>query len=269
MERHLHTVAELSLVRSKSLAQLVQREIERLILSGGIRPGEKLNEAIIAGRLGISRGPVRESFRTLEEMGLVRLEKNRGVFVREISAEEAANIYEIRAALEEAAGRRLARRLAPSQLAELGAMVERMDKVASAGDVEGFHPLNVEFHERLVEYAGNPALTAIYRRVINELALFRRHSLARGGMLQTSNAEHRVIIERLSAGNATDAGKAMYKHVMASGERMRSAQEHFFEAGRREDSVASLARAPKQATGAGRKTAPAHCRGSGRVTKMS
>jgi phosphonate utilization transcriptional regulator len=219
---------QLALVRSTSLSQLVQREIERMILTGGIGPGEKLNEAIIAGRLGISRGPVRESFRTLEEMGLVRLEKNRGVFVREISSEEAANIYEVRASLEQAAGRRLATRVTPAQISELRALVARMDKVVRAEDVEGFHPLNVEFHDRLIEYAGNPALTSMYRRIVNKLALFRRHSLASARTLQTSHAEHRVVLEKLSAGNVAGVGEAMYNHVIASGERMQRAQEQFF-----------------------------------------
>src|SRR3712207_2568017 len=91
----------LELLRSRSLAGLVQNEIERLILTGELVVGTKLNESAIAHRLGISRGPVRESFRTLEEMGLVRLEKNRGVFVREISADEAAELYEVRAALDQ------------------------------------------------------------------------------------------------------------------------------------------------------------------------
>jgi DNA-binding FadR family transcriptional regulator len=86
------------------------------------------------------------------------------------------------------------------------------------------HPLAVE-DEKL---AGNPALTSMYRRIVNKLALFRRHSLASARTLQTSHAEHRVVLEKLSAGNVAGVGEAMYNHVIASGERMQRAQEQFF-----------------------------------------
>jgi DNA-binding GntR family transcriptional regulator len=73
------------LLQAHSLTSAVQAEIERLILCGELSPGAKLTEAALAERLGVSRGPIREAFRSLEETGLVRLEKNRGVFVRSIA----------------------------------------------------------------------------------------------------------------------------------------------------------------------------------------
>ena len=89
----------IAIVQSHSLTMLVQRELERMVLTGELAVGKKLNEAELSTRLGVSRGPVRESFRALQETGLVRLEKNRGVFVREISVAEADDIYEIRASV--------------------------------------------------------------------------------------------------------------------------------------------------------------------------
>ena len=92
--------AALAVLRQQSLTTLVQREIERRIIAGELPPGAKLNEAELAAEMGISRGPVREAFRALEQAGLVQTEKNRGVFVRQVSLEEANEIYEVRAALE-------------------------------------------------------------------------------------------------------------------------------------------------------------------------
>jgi DNA-binding transcriptional regulator YhcF (GntR family) len=106
----------IALVRSSSLPALVQQELERMILAASFPAGSKLNEAAIAERLGVSRGPVREAFRALEESGLVRLEKNRGVFVRQIPVEEADEIYELRAVLDEFVGRRLAQSASPEQV---------------------------------------------------------------------------------------------------------------------------------------------------------
>src|ERR671933_1444345 len=122
--------AAIALLRSKSLPALVQEEILRLILQGRINAGDKLNEVEIATRLGVSRGPVREAFRALEEAGMVRLAKNRRVFVRELSAAEAEEIYAVRAGLDEVAGRLLAPRITDAQLAELTSLVEAMEASA-------------------------------------------------------------------------------------------------------------------------------------------
>jgi phosphonate utilization transcriptional regulator len=212
--------ATIALVQSNSLPMLVQKELERMILAGDLAAGAKLNEAAVADLLGVSRGPVREAFRALEESGLVRLEKNRGVFVRQIRIEEADEIYEVRAALDEWVGRRLARTATAEQLKALRSIVERMDRAAAQDDVDAYYPLNLDFHERLITFAGNRKLLATYRRLVNELNLFRRQTLAQDGTLPISTREHRDIVDKIAAGNAAGAGKALHEHVMGSRERM-------------------------------------------------
>ena len=199
---------------------LVQQELERIILAGELPAGSKLNEAAIAARLGVSRGPVREAFRALEESGLVRLEKNRGVFVRRIPVEEADEIYELRAVLDEFVGRRLAQTATPEHVRELTARVDRMEKAAAKGDVDAYLAANVDFHDRMVELAGNAKLLGMYRRLVNELRVFRHATLAQGGALPVSTREHRDIVNRIAAGVPAAAGRALYEHVMASRERM-------------------------------------------------
>ena len=173
---------------------LVQRELERMVLAGELAAGEKLNELALAERLGVSRGPVREALRALAETGLVRLEKNRGVFVREISVAEADEIYELRATLDQMAGRKLAQSIRPEQLDELRAVVERMQDAAIRDDREGYHLANLRFHDALVEFAGNAKLLQMYRRLVNELSLFRRHTLAEPRRLRKSTLEHQKIL---------------------------------------------------------------------------
>jgi phosphonate utilization transcriptional regulator len=208
---------------SKTLPQLVQSEIERLILSGEVRAGERLNEVEMARRLNVSRGPVREALRTLEEAGLVRFEKNRGAAVRVISPVEAMHIYEVRASLEQLACRRLATRVAPGQVEALRDLVDAMEAPAAAKDAAAFHPLNMKFHELVMEFAGNGELAAIYRRLVGSLTLFRRHTLATEGSLVESNAEHRRIVECLAARDCAGAGSRMQEHIEASGKRMQHA----------------------------------------------
>jgi DNA-binding GntR family transcriptional regulator len=142
------------------------------------------------------------------------------VFVRQISIEEADEIYEVRAALDEWVGRRLARTATAEQLKALRSIVERMDRAAAQDDVDAYYPLNLDFHERLITFAGNRKLLATYRRLVNELNLFRRQTLAQDGTLPISTREHRDIVDKIAAGNAAGAGKALHEHVMGSRERM-------------------------------------------------
>jgi phosphonate utilization transcriptional regulator len=209
----------IALLQSSSLTSVVQQEIERAILQGEYAPGSKLVEAAIAEKLGVSRGPVREAFRMLEEAGMVRTEKNRGVFVRDIPIEEAVEIFDLRAAMDELVGRKLAASITPAQLKEIKALVDSMEKAVKAEDARGYHLLNLKFHDRLVEMAGNSKLTAIYRKLIKELSLFRRLNLADGWLLPISASEHRQIIKAIASGDPEAAGRAMFDHVMDSKER--------------------------------------------------
>jgi len=218
--------AAIELLQSHSLTTLVRRELERRILAGELEPGDKLTEEDIAGALNVSRGPVREAFRALEQAGLVRTEKNRGVFVRQVSVEDADEIYEVRAGLDELIGRLLAERIQPGQLMELRDLLKKMQKAARAKSVDGYYPLNVKFHDRLAEFTGNRTLVAHYRRLVNELHLYRRETLARGpDSFPISTREHSEIVDALARRDGDRAGKLMYEHAMESRDRLHAALE--------------------------------------------
>src|SRR3984957_12756862 len=139
----------LRLVQSSSLPALVQIEIEQLILRGELGIGQRINESELAVRFGTSRGPIREALRGLEESRLVRSEKNRGVFVREISVAEADEIYDIREALDQLIGERVAERATPEQLRELQGVLAEMDNATGMHDIKCYHALNLKFHDLL------------------------------------------------------------------------------------------------------------------------
>ena len=211
----------LAIVRQESLTSLVQREIERRIVAGELSPGAKLNEADLATAMGISRGPVREAFRALEQAGLVQTEKNRGVFVRLVSLEEANEIYEVRAALESQIGRLAAERAKPAQLERMRAIVKRMHSAGRKRDPDAYFPLNIEFHELLAEAAGNRSLAAHYRRVVNELNLYRREAIQRNlDVIPVSTREHEAVVEAIAKGDAALAARLLYDHVINSRSRL-------------------------------------------------
>jgi phosphonate utilization transcriptional regulator len=218
------TSRQIELLRSHSLATLVQRELERRILSGELEPGRKLNEEDIAVLFDVSRGPVREAFRSLESAGLLRVEKNRGVFVRQVSVAEADEIYEVRAGIDELIGRLLAGRITPAQVTDLRQILRKMQASAKAKDVVAYYPLNVRFHAMLAEFTGNGALVSTYKRLVNALHLYRRETLERGrDSFPISTREHAEIVDALAEGNADRAGKLLYQHAMESRDRLHAA----------------------------------------------
>jgi DNA-binding GntR family transcriptional regulator len=121
--------------------------------------------------------------------------------------------------MDELVGRKLATSITGPQLKEVKGLVDAMEKAVKADDAYNYHLLNLRFHDRLVEMAGNAKLTAIYRKLIKELSLFRRLNLADGWLLPISANEHRQIVKAIASGDPEAAGRAMFDHVMDSKER--------------------------------------------------
>ncbi|VVD63700.1 GntR family transcriptional regulator [Pandoraea communis] len=214
----------IELLQSQSLTTLVQHEIERQIVAGTLTPGTKLNEIEVAGRLGVSRGPVREAFRALEEAGLLRTEKNRGVFVRVISLEEAEEIYTLRGVLDEYVGRTLAETITSEQLTRLRESVEAMHRAVASGDSEAYYQLNVSFHDSLVEMVSNRKLLETYRRLVKELSLFRHEALTGDTTAPPKSArEHRDIVSAIASRDPERAAQVTREHLARGRARIREA----------------------------------------------
>jgi DNA-binding GntR family transcriptional regulator len=92
-------LSQLRALRARSLFSLAAEDIERMIINGELQAGDRINESTLAQMFGISRGPIREACRSLEKSSLVRVVANRGVYAREISVEQTAEIYDVRAHL--------------------------------------------------------------------------------------------------------------------------------------------------------------------------
>ena len=160
--------AAIALVRTTSLSSLVEAEVMRLILAGELDSGQQIKEVAIAARLGVGRSSVREALRALEAVGLVRIEKNRGAFVRVVSEAEAREMYVVREQLEGLAGALLAPRITRDEVGELRAYVDELDHYLDPAEFHRYFPLNLKFHRRIFEMAGNGRLLDMYGRLTNE-----------------------------------------------------------------------------------------------------
>jgi DNA-binding GntR family transcriptional regulator len=211
----LPTTAEtLRQYKETSLTGIVRDEITRLIEAGELLPGAWVNEAELAQRFGVSRGPVREACRGLEQIGLLRFVVNRGAFVRQIDLKEAAELYDLRSALFALAGRLLAPIIDAKGLARLEDLLAQMERAAASGELEEYYPLNLEFHRVILELSGNARLLSAYQNCVRELHLFRRSALVSKERMKSSNLEHRAIFKALKSHDAAKAFQLMQDHVL-------------------------------------------------------
>lgn len=201
--------------RTASFVPVVQREIERMIGSGELNAGSRINESALATKLGMSRGPVREACRVLQQLGLLRSALNRGFFVREIGTKEAIDIYDVRAGLFATAGRLAAAIISSRQLAALDDLVVRMDEAIDSLDIGTFYLLNNEIHRHFIACSDNSKLIELFPALEAELLLFRRRGLVLPGSMRASNDEHRSIVDALRQGDGATASRLMERHILA------------------------------------------------------
>lgn len=197
----------------QSLTVLVQREIERRILTGELPAGQRLSESALAADMGVSRGPVREAMRGLQQAHLVDIVANKGVVVREIREDEAVDLYDLRGSLFGFMCETLARRRTDAHCAVLRDKLDSMAAAIGADDPEAYFQINLDFHAAIVEFCGNRRARAVYEGIAKEMHLFRRRGLSRVEDMEASMNEHAAIAAAIIAGRAEAARKAGVKHI--------------------------------------------------------
>ncbi len=212
----------LALRQSSTLSELVADKMEKLILSGQLAAGERINEAVLAKELGVSRGPVREASMLLTSRGLVEFIAFRGAFVRKISRAELLEIYDLRAVLTGQACY-LAALKAGGDAAPLNDLHDRMEKAADSNKADKYYTLNLKFHECLVDMAGSSRLRTMIDSLVNEMHLYRQVSLRSHPDMAQSNREHRAILDAIIQGDAEKARELGEAHVRAGKKRFEAA----------------------------------------------
>src|SRR4051812_47618325 len=141
--------------RGAGLSHAIVSELKQLIYSGEFKPGERLNEAALALRMGTSRGPIREAIKVLAGLGLVTAVANRGVFVRQLSLREMLEIYELRALVFGYAADRACEHFTEEHRKQMEALLDAMDAACEAEDGTLYYELNLQFHSLILEISNN------------------------------------------------------------------------------------------------------------------
>jgi DNA-binding GntR family transcriptional regulator len=214
--KHLNVDAPADTTRSTHVAE----QLKQLIYSGEFKPGDRLNEVALALRMGTSRGPVREALRILDGFGLVTAVANRGVFVRQLSVREIAEISDLRALVFGFAAGLAAEHRTEKESIQLGEIVDQMDRASEEGDKNSYYQLNLEFHALVITLAHSERTARLYNDFVKELHLFRRRNFDSGANMHKSNREHRRIYEAIASGSKGDTTKCAEEHILAGCQRM-------------------------------------------------
>ena len=205
----------------------IVEQIQRLILKGGLKAGQRLpSQRELAEQLGVSRPSVREALTVLETMGLLTVRAGSGVFVANSNARSPlwrysdrctpADVYEARLGLEGYAARLAATRIDEPAKERLKRCTDAMHEALKAGDVIGLAIKDTEFHDMIFELSGNPVLAAMYRPVREMLVESQRLPMTQFDRLNETVREHDAILEGIASQNPETAENAMQNHIRSA-----------------------------------------------------
>lgn len=192
----------------------VYERLRESIVNGVYPAGDPLIETALAAQFSVSRTPIREALRRLEQDGLVE-RGSRGMHVRSRSPEEILEIYEVRITLEAAAARAAAERHTPLDLARLEQIHQAM-LTASTDDPERLASTNRKFHEIIWSMSHNATLIDLLTRLHAHLIRYRETTLTYQDRWQTVLKEHDEMIEAIKAGDSAKAGKIAEVHMVGA-----------------------------------------------------
>jgi len=224
-------LANLPPVERRVLRHEVLLGLRNGILAGDIAPGTRLLEVPLAAELGVSRGPVREALRQLEQEGLVEFFPHRGAVVVGVAEAEVDTIYGIRALLEGRAFARACRIVTDADLDSLAETVDRMVEASEAGNVAAVTEHDLAFHGRVVELSGFQYLRRLWTSIDGVVRSRTFHTAERPELTDPAAArvwlvgpsiEHRELIDALRSGRPALASRAATAHVNSGLERLRA-----------------------------------------------
>ncbi|MEV6567695.1 GntR family transcriptional regulator [Streptomyces kronopolitis] len=201
-------------MRGHISAHAVCTAIRDDIVTGVLAPGSRLIEEILAARYGVSRVPVREALRTLQSEGFVTTRHHAGACVAEPTAQEAADLLDVRALLEPLGAARAAARRSPAHLKVLRGLVRLGRERARHGDPGDLRQLDDWFHETLAQAVGSPSLTALLTQLRRKIEWM--YTVEPPAHTAESWDEHGAVLDAVARGDAERARALMAAHVERS-----------------------------------------------------
>lgn len=207
---------QLSHIKTERASEQVLRALRDSILNQVFQPGERLNPSDLAAKLGVSLTPVKYAIARLAAEGLIDIKPRSGTFVADLSADDVAETFEIRLALECLAAQRAVSRMMERDLIRFRELLALMDRSVKTDPEREAHGLaNSEFHQRLVALSGNHKLEQLYAGLNAHIKIARVHHSREGwaARMDRDRVEHREIVEALEARDPTRLVAALRRHI--------------------------------------------------------
>lgn len=213
-----------SLQRNQPLKEQAYQTLRAAILSGELLPGQRLVEAQLAQKLQVSRTPIREALKQLQQEALVTPDADNGLRVATFSADDAMQLYECRLALEQVSVVAACQQAKPTQLRKLQRIVQQSEKLVNSksSTLLNFQLLDLDyqFHRLLAEMSGNLWLRSMLDQLFDKMMLLRIQTIQQNRHVLDIRAEHRSIYEAIATGDSTAAVTALETHLMAAQQRV-------------------------------------------------
>ncbi|WP_088329583.1 GntR family transcriptional regulator [Lacimicrobium sp. SS2-24] len=197
-----------------TISDKIYNQLSAQIISGEIKPGQKLEEQDIANQFGVSRTPIREAFRLLHTSGLVESKAHRGVTVIELDIEQLGDMYEALQELEALCARLSAERMTAVERKQIERMHQQSKQAVEEEDVERFAELNDQLHSAIHQGSRNKTLLETIAKMRKRLTLYRQPWLfEKRNRLETSFSEHGELVDAILKGDKDKAFDAMRNHI--------------------------------------------------------
>ena len=202
-------------IQQKSLPAHILEDLERKILDGTLKPGQRLIEQELCTALGVSRSPVREALRVLESQGFVVREPRKGVTVAKVTPREAEQIYRIRASLEGLATSLAVQNRTLELLRQLRAIHQHMIRAAQKRKVDAYQTLNQQFHDLIIGACQSSRLIQLIRTFDKQTLRYRLAVASAPGWMAKSIRLHAQTIASFEAGDADAAERLRRSSILS------------------------------------------------------
>jgi DNA-binding GntR family transcriptional regulator len=203
-----------STVKFMSLADQIYDHLFQGIISGRLKPGEKLVENELCKEFGTSRAPIRESFRILESEGLIVIQPRKGTYVKALTREDIEEAFAVREALESLAAKLAVPHMTGTELSSLAALAREMDTAIKKKDNESFRRANVAFHEIFIKSSGNKILLGILETMGKGIWMRISSMYYRSNEgFPSSNKTHKEICKAYKDKDGTRVKKLVEEHI--------------------------------------------------------
>ena len=211
---------KLQTAQNETRAEALRRTLESEILSGKLRPGDRLDEVELAARFGVSRTPVRQALHALSAAGLLEIKSRQGACVSSFSIAMLLEMFQMMAELEGLCASFAARRARPEQRRLLKEIHERLVRSFDEDDPEHFYEVNREFHEAVYAAANSEFIADQTLALRNRVSPYRRYVTFQPGRMAATLDEHEAVLKAILASNPTAAQHAMRDHVNLLGDNL-------------------------------------------------